>query len=191
MLSRLVSRYWFLLPLLIVVVIAVDRLEEPVFIEVEETIDMRQTRSDYYLAQFRSRKFGPGGQIEYTVEGETLAHYPHNDRSEITAPRVELLREDTHWQIQSDTGQFDPDPDLFTLSGDVIVKRVALSGAPVTIRTSTLSIATESNEVSTDAAIELSAPTWQLQAIGLKSAIDDGKLSLLSNVIGHYQVPEP
>lgn len=189
MLTRLLSRYWLLLPLLILVVVVVDRVEEPEAFVIEETINMRETRSDYYMAEFRSRKYDSNGQIEYTVEGETLAHYPQSDRSEITAPRVELHREGAQWQIESNSGQFDTNPDLFTLQGNVIVKRQAASSDPLTIRTSSLTVATESNEVSTEARIEISAPTWQLQATGLKSAIDQGKLTLLSDVIGRYEVP--
>lgn len=189
MLARLLSRYWLLLPLLIIVVVVVDHVEEPEVFVLEETIDMRETRSDYYMSEFRSRKYDVNGQIEYTVTGDTLAHYPHNDRSEITAPRVELHREDAQWQIESNSGLFDTNPDLFTLNGNVIVKRQAEATDPLTIRTNSLTVATESNEVSTDAKIEISAPTWQVQAVGLKSAIDQGKLILLSDVIGRYEVP--
>jgi len=189
MLTRLLSRYWLLLPLLILVVVVIDRVEEPEVFEIEETINMRDTHSDYYMAEFRSRKYDSAGQIEYTIEGDTLAHYPHNDRSEITAPKVELNREGAQWQIESNSGLFDTNPDLFTLLGDVVVKRQADTSEPLTIRTSSLTVATESNEVSTDAMIEISAPTWNLQATGLKSAIDQGKLMLLSDVIGRYEVP--
>lgn len=188
-LTRLLSRYWLLLPLLIIVVVVLDRVEEPKAFELEETINMRETRSDYYLSEFRSRKYDANGQIEYTIVGDTLAHYPNNDRSEITAPRVELNREGARWRIESNSGLFDTNPDLFTLHGNVVVTRQSGAADPVTIRTNTLTVATESNEVSTDASIEISAQTWRLQAKGLKSAIDQGKLTLLSDVIGRYEVP--
>lgn len=189
MLSRLLSHYWLLIPLMIIVVVVVDRIEAPEVFDVEETIDMSETRSDYYLADFSSRKYDDLGQVEYTVQGETLAHYPISDRSEITGPRIELHREGVHWQIQSDNGIFDTNPDLFTLQGDVLVQRSSADSDPVTIRTNSLTIATESNEVSTDAVIEIIAPAWHLQATGLKSAIDQGKLTLLSEVTGRYEVP--
>ena len=189
MLSRLLSRYWLLIPLMIIVVVAVDRIEAPEIFDVEETIDMRETRSDYYMADFSSRKYDNQGQVEYTIQGETLAHYPRSDRSEVTEPRVELHRAGVQWQIQSNNGIFDTNPDLFTLQGDVIVERSTANSDLVTIRTSSLTVATESNEVSTDAMIEISAPAWRLQATGLKSAIDQGKLTLLSDVTGRYEVP--
>lgn len=189
--TRLLSRYWLLLPLLVVVVVGLERIETPAPFVVEETIDMRQTQSDYYLADFRSQKFTSDGELEYTVEGDTLAHYPHDDRSEIVSPRVELHRSGTHWQISSHNGVFNTEPDLFTLAGDVVINRAAPGSRPVTIRTSTLTVAIETNEVLTDAPIQVSAPTWHLQATGMKSTIDDGKLSLLADVVGRYEIPGP
>ena len=192
-LSRLFSRYWFVPILLVLVVIAVDRIDPPESVEVEETINMSETRSDYYMADFSTRKYTADGQLEYSVQGETLAHYQHNDRSEITAPRVKLHRPDTIWQISSLQGSFDTEPELFTLEGDVLVERISSSPEvfPVTIRTSSISVATATNEVRTDQPIEITAHTWHLQAVGLESAIDGGTLSLLSNVTGRYEVTNP
>lgn len=189
MFTRLLSRYWLLLPLLVIVVIAVDRIETAPVIEVEETIDMRQTRSDYYMADFSTRKFRTDGSIEYTIRGETLAHYPDNDRSEIIAPRIELNRPKATWNISSLKARFDTDPDLFTMQGEVIMHRLRSESDPVTITTSELTIATESNQVSTNADIEIVSEHWALKATGMRSAIDDGTLTLLSSVSARYEVP--
>lgn len=191
MLTRLLSRYWLLLPLLILVVIAVDRIETPPVIETEETIDMRQTQSDYYMAEFKTRKFRTDGSIEYTVQGETLAHYPDNDRSEIIAPRIELNRPGATWDISSLKGRFDTNPDLFTMQGEVVMHRRKSKSDPITITTEQLTVATESNQVSTDADIEIESAHWALKATGMTSAIDDGTLTLLSSVSARYEVPQP
>lgn len=187
--SRIFTRYWFLLPLLLVVVIILDRVEEPTTIATEETINMSETRSDYYMTEFSTRKFDANGRVEYIVHGETLAHYPDDDRSEVVAPRIELHRPDAIWKIQSRNGRFDKDPNVFSLEGDVIVNRQREGFDPVTIKTTALSVATDTNIVSTDQVIEILAPTWRLQATGLSSAIDDGKLTLHSQVSGRYEVP--
>lgn len=189
MLTRLLSRYWLLLPLLILVVIALDRIETPPVIETEETIDMRETQSDYYMAEFKTRKFRSDGSIEYTIQGETLAHYPDNDRSEIIAPKIELNRPGATWDISSIKGRFDTNPDLFTMQGDVIMHRRRSDIDPITITTHQLTVATESNLVSTDADIEIVSAHWALKATGMTSAIDDGTLTLLSSVSARYEAP--
>lgn len=189
MLTRLLSRYWLLLPLLVLVVIAVDRIETPVVIETEETIDMRQTRSDYYLADFKTQKFRADGSIEYTIQGETLAHYPDNDRSEIIAPQIELNRPGAIWDISSSTARFDTNPDLFTMQGEVVMHQRRSNADPITITTEQLTVATESNLVSTVADIEIVSAHWALKATGMTSAIDEGTLSLLSSVSVRYEAP--
>lgn len=189
MLTRFLSRYWLLLPILVLVVIAVDRIEAPETIATEETINMRETRSDYYMADFRTRKFRADGTVEYTIQGNTLAHYPQNDRSEIIAPKMHLNRPGATWDISSSSGRFDTDPDLFTLQGEVVMQRRRNDGEPITITTDVLMVETDSNQVSTAAPIEIVSAHWALKAIGMTSAIDDGKLTLLSEVSARYEVP--
>ena len=204
--AHLVTRYWLLLPLLICVVALLDRVEQPDVIGIEDTINMSDTHSDYYMSEFRARRFGTDGQIEYIVAGETLAHYPLDDHSKITAPRLELRRENVLWIVESASGRYDPTPDLFTLRGDVVIKRTlqpseldstksdteqwqAVDEDTLVMTTDSLRIATESNLVETDDTVNITAPTWQLQATGLRTAIDEGQLNLLSNVIGRYEMP--
>ena len=192
MMKRLVTRYWLLLPLLILAVVLLDRVERPDEVETEETIDMRQTQSDYYLSDFQTRRFGEDGKIEYVVAGDTLAHYPDDDRSEITAPKIELRRDGVLWLVDSNTGRYDPAPRLFTLQGKVTIERILTDDdqGSITLHTESLRIATQENIVETNDQVQIVAPTWQLQSTGLRSGIDDGQLSLLSNVIGRYEVPD-
>ena len=192
MLMRLISRYWLLVPLLLLAIVIRDWVETtPTLVEVEETIDMSETQSDYYLEKFKTRKFDSQGNIEYEVTGQTLAHYPADDRSEITKPSVVLHREAVQWKVDSTLGLLKRDPAIFTLQGDVVVKRQTPTGEPLTIRTEELSILTDDNEVRTDKPIEIIAETWQLRSVGLQSSINEGKLNLLSSVTGRYEVAKP
>jgi len=192
MLMRLISRYWLLVPLLLLAIVIRDWVETtPTLVEVEETIDMSETQSDYYLEQFKTRKFDTSGNIEYEVSGNTLAHYPIDDRSEITKPSVVLHRDEVRWKVDSTLGLLKKNPAVFTLQGDVVVQRESPLGEPLTIRTEELSILTDDNEVRTDKPIEIVAETWQLRSIGLQSSLNEGKLNLLSTVRGRYEVGKP
>ncbi len=189
MLMRLISRYWLIVPLLLLAIVIRDWVETtPETIEVEDTIDMSATKSDYYLEQFSTRKFDGSGNIEYEVTGQTLAHYPIDDRSEITQPSVVLHRDAVQWTIGSKIGQLLKNPSVFTLQGDVVLKRESTNNEVLTIRTEEISILTDENEVKTDKPIEIVAETWQLSAIGLQSSLNEGKLNLLSSVTGRFEV---
>lgn len=189
MIMRLISRYWLLVPLLMLAIVIRDWVETtPELIAVEDTIDMSATQSDYYLEQFSTRKFDATGSIEYEVTGQSLAHYPTDDRSEITKPSVVLHREAIQWKIDSSLGQLQKDPAIFTLQGDVIVRRETSQNSPVIMRTEEISILTDDNEVRTDKPIEIIAETWHLRSTGLQSSLNEGKLNLLSQVTGRYDV---
>jgi lipopolysaccharide export system protein LptC len=189
--SRWLSRYWLLIPLILLTVVVRNWVETPSTVPVEETIDMRASEADYYLEEFITKKFDGTGNIEYIVRGDTLSHYPASDSSEIFAPEVELHRPEVTWQIHSIRGRFEHASQMFTLEGGVTLQRRSSSGDPMLIRTENLSVLIAANEVRTGQPIEIIADTWQLSAVGMQSAIDEGKLTLLSNVTGHFDVASP
>ena len=188
-LTRMLSRYWLLVPLLLLVLVARNWVEEtPTSADAESTIDMQATQSDYYLEDFVTQKFSIDGALEYEVSGNTLLHYPEDNRSEITKPDVTLHRPPVTWKVVSEKGMLVKDPEIFTLQGDVRVERIAQNQSVVQILTKDLSINTQSNLLSTTSKVTIDAETWNLEADGLQSSIDSGKLNLLSNVKGHYEV---
>ncbi len=188
-LTRLLSRYWPLVPLLLLVLVARNYVEDaPTSVAAESTIDMQATQSDYYLEDFVTQKFSLSGALEYEVSGDTLLHYPEDNRSEINNPDLTLHRSSVTWKVVSDKGLLVKNPEIFTLQGDVRVERTAQNQAAVQILTKDLSIDTQSNLLSTASKVTIDAETWQLEADGLQSSLDSGKLNLLSNVKGHYEV---
>lgn len=189
---RWVLRYWPIVPLIILAVWARNWVEDrPATFVVEETINMRETQSDYYLEEFTTRKFDTAGMLQYRVSGKSLLHFPEDGRSEITAPNVILLREGIRWDITSARGQMLREPDTFTLIGNVQIERAGESVDSMSIRTESLSVHTDNNEVSTDQPIEVIANGWRMRSVGLQSKLDDGKLIFLSEVTGHYDVATP
>jgi len=188
-LTRVLSRYWLLVPLLIIAIVARDWVEAPVVAEDEETIDMKDTRSDYYLEEFITRKFASNGSLEYELHGQSLAHYPEDDHSKIIKPIMTMHRPAASWHLVSSEGRFDTNPDVLTLQGDVTMQRLSNQDESITITTRDLQVETDNNRVTTDQAITIKAANWRLDAIGLQSAIDEGKLTLVSQVTGRYDPP--
>ena len=189
---RWILRYWPIVPLIVVAVLARNWVEDrPDSVVVEETINMQETQSDYYLEEFTTRKFDATGTLQYRVSGKSLLHFPEDGRSEITAPNVILLREGIRWDITSAKGEMLREPDTFTLFGNVQIERAGGENNSVSIRTESLSVSTHNNEVSTDQPIEVIASGWRMRSVGLQSKIDDDTLIFLSEVTGHYDVATP
>lgn len=187
--TRVLSRYWLLVPLIIIAIVVRDWVEAPATVADEATIDMKDTRSDYYLEEFVTRKFASNGSLEYELHGQSLAHYPEDDHSQIIKPVMTMHRPAASWHLVSGEGRFDTDPDVLTLQGDVTMQRLSDNDESITITTTDLQVETENNLVKTDKAITIKAPNWRLDAVGLQSAIDEGKLNLVSQVTGRYDPP--
>ena len=125
----LLSRYWLLVPLILVAIVARNFVERPETFVVEETVDMRRSEADYYLEDFTTRRFDANGALEYVVAGDSLSHFPDDDVSEVVAPRVELRRPGAVWRVNAERGRLETDPDVFTLLGEVRLERVVLDAA--------------------------------------------------------------
>lgn len=187
---RQIYRYWILIPLILLVIIAREWAEEaPVVETVEDTVDMTETRADYYLEKFETRKLDAKGKPEYVITGETLVHYPADDSSEIEQPNLTLHRNNAVWVMDSLKGRLTKNPDIFRLEGAVTMRRLESNiAAPMTITTSDLEIQTASNIVSSDQPIEVESTNWTLKSHGFESRIDEGLLFLHDQVEGHYDV---
>ncbi len=182
-------RYWYIVPLLLIALLARDWAEDPEDAPPEETIDMTSTRADYYLEEFETRKLNADGSPEYTLNGATLIHYPADDVSEINWPDLTLYQTDSTWNLVSKQGLLTTNPDIFTLQGAVTMQRAPTEALPaIVIKTSNLRVHTVNNIVATDDEIEIRSVSWTLRARGLESRIDDGTLSLLAEVEGHYEL---
>lgn len=197
--SRLLARYWLLVPLLLGTLLVRDWVEEPEGLVPEEPLEIQRLRADYYLQDFTTRRYDASGALEYLIRGDTLSHYPEDGRAEIDRPRMELHRDGASWSVRADDGTLVRDPtDTVTLSGDVRLERTALPDPAgleppprLEVRAADLSIAIDANEVSTDGPVEVSSPGWRLSAVGLRSSLDAGKLDLRSEVSGRYEVVAP
>lgn len=184
-------RYWYLVPLVLMALVARDWVEDPVLEPVEETIDMTRTRADYYLEEFITRKLNADGLPEYTVNGESLIHYPADDVSEIIWPNLTLHQGESEWRVVSKKGRLVTNPDIFTLEGAVTMQRAATEELPaIVIQTSDLRVHTADSFVQTDQQIQLTSPNWTLKSTGFESKFNTGTLTLLSEVEGHYEIPE-
>ncbi|PID62735.1 MAG: LPS export ABC transporter periplasmic protein LptC [Gammaproteobacteria bacterium] len=209
--QRLIQRYWWLAPLLLLTVVLLDQNDNPAPVANETVTDMRTGEADYYLESFTTRHFDATGKLVYLAHGDSLGHFPDDDHSEIERPVIELTRRDSKWLIDAPRGRFDPDPDTFRLEGGVTIRRLpfaavndaddnhrktheaeareAIASEPVTIRTETVAVATEANEVHTDAPVSVAGAGFELNALGMSSAIDSGNLALHGDVRATYQPP--
>lgn|GEM_PF-555816 len=221
--SRFLSGYWLLVPLLLFAIVVRNWVESPETLLPDEPLTMQRLQADFYLEDFTTRRFDADGQLQYLLSGRSLSHFPQGDRAEIVEPRLQLNEPSLRWSMRASGGRLSRSPDVITLLEDVVLRREPLDGLPigepvvvdpvadpvagtrselpderatddpsmrrtVVIRTSDLSIALDSRDVSTDQRVRVEAPGMLLEATGLRTSTSEGKLDLLSNVTARYDV---
>lgn len=192
--SRFLSGYWLLVPLLLVAILVRNYVEAPDTLVLDEPLTMQDMRADYYLEDFTTRRFDADGRLEYRLTGDTLSHYPDDGRAEIEQPRLTMRQPEAVWTMRAGSGRLTRRPDVVTLLDDVFLERASLideQAGPLRLSTSDLSVELASRDVRTSQPVRIEAPGLQLEAIGLQSSMAAGKLELLSNVTGRYDVATP
>lgn len=185
------SRYWLIVPLLLAAILIGNWVEEPATLVPESPMAIASSPADYLLEDFTTRHYAANGTLEYVLIGESLAHYPDDGRAEITRPSVTMQRDIAEWSVTAETGRLTREPDVVTLIGEVNIDRRVngdTSNHPVSILARNVRIALDDDYLSTEDPVVIEAPGMVVEANGLQSSINEGKLELHSGVTARYEV---
>ncbi len=190
-LSRWMSRYWLLVPLILAAILIRNWVEDPATLLPEAPMTISESQADYLLEDFSTRHFDETGTLAYRLEGTRLAHFPDDGRAEVTLPALTLTREPAVWHVTADKGHLTREPDIFTLLGSVRINRTlndSESSVPMTILGSNVAIALDTDELHTNDPVRIETPGMIVEANGLQSSVKAGKLELHSGVSARYEV---
>ncbi len=151
--------------------------------------NMADLEADYFLEQFNTVRYDLSGNPEYILTGDSLLHYPSRNASELIAPTLLLQRsKQPSWTLESNTGWFEEDDESLQLQGDVFIVRGQFEDQPpLSITASQVTVRTRDRTVESKTDVEIHSRDWVLRSRGFKSDLNNGKLSLLSNVRARYE----
>ena len=148
--------------------------------------------ADYYLNGVQATSMGPDGLPRRRLSAQRMAHFPRDDRVELSAPQLELYGAGTlQWRIQASRGTVRDQGRRLTLSDGVQMQRQDASA--LSLRTDHLNILPNQHLARTDAPIRLTRehPRARLDAVGMEVHTDQGALLLKSQVRGSYEPTQP
>ena len=157
------------------------------------TTPSNRSAPDYYVEQFNFIRISKTGEANYRITGQRLVHQPREDQYEITEPRIiGIDQEKTPMKVRATRAviqQKAPSPysntmeDQIQLYGDVQVERSSkIRAQNILLRTSYLLFLPDQDLMRSDAAVTLSTPHSEANAIGLIVDHAKGKIELLSKV---------
>ncbi len=155
--------------------------------------DRQAPRPDFFLDDFVLIAMDEQGVPKHRVSAPHMVHYRDDDSAEVQQPFVEIFRADLpDWQIRAQRGWIGTGASEVQLTGDVVVQRLAdPRHPPLTLRTEMLQARPDDHYLETDQAVTFLSPGWKVQALGMRSWLNEGRTVLLSEVRGIHEPETP
>jgi LPS export ABC transporter protein LptC len=147
---------------------------------------------DYYGEGLTNRTFDDNGELEQQFDAQRSVHYPSQRFTELTQPKVKTIADDGEiWLIQSLSGVHFEDEKKLILQQNVQISPAASSSLnspddAAIIRTSKLTLFTQSKIAKTDQPVEVTTLSRRLDAVGMIINIDQQRVEFLSQVKAKY-----
>lgn len=146
---------------------------------------------DYFLTNFNATIMNKNGTPHYILKGSRLEHFPDDGSIDIILPKINLFRSAlSPWNMRSDKARILNKGDLVYLNGKVHMQRPqSATETEIKLETSNLTIKADIDYAETRDAVFIQSTKHHLKAVGMRVYLEDGRLELLSNVEGFYNVP--
>jgi lipopolysaccharide export system protein LptC len=160
-------------------------------VEVEEPKEKRHHKEgspDYYMEDFTIIMMDEVGKPKQRLVSDKMLHFPHDDSTELTKPRLKVFKENSEpWYISANRGLISSDGDLILLKGDVVLDRPAETKLDaLRLTTTELHIRPKDQYAETDKPVLLTGRGNKTSAVGMRVYLKQGKMHLLSRVRGTY-----
>lgn len=88
---------------------------------------------DFIVSEINIRHFGAAGEQKQSLLAATMTHYPDDDSTHITEPRLTYYKGRQNTRMSAATARFTQDNKKLFLHGDVRLVKPAFQGLPATV----------------------------------------------------------
>lgn len=158
----------------------------------QDNNDIASLLPDYYGEGLRNRSFGSSGSFERQFNARRSVHYPAQKLIEFSQPKVTTVADDNEvWIIQSLAGIHYEEDQRLVLQQDVQIAplndpETANSRDDIIIRTSELTLLSQSKIAKTDKPVEVISTQGRIDAVGMIIRLDQQRIEFLSKVKAKY-----
>lgn len=110
---------------------------------------------DFWIDQLTMRRFDPQGAVQHTLDATRLVHYPDDDTTLVSNPRVTLFRGDTQATMTANSALLDKPGDRVRLQDAVRVVKTDPGGSSIVIDTSILDVFPDEETARTDVPVTI------------------------------------
>ncbi len=188
------SRLHYFITLLFVVMVAAfaNWLLHAIQQKTEQQATVLRHEPDYFADMVTARVFNADGSLHYRLQSRRLDHYPDDDTLHLLTPELELFTpEQAPWFLVAEEGIVHDDGQRIDLNGAVDIRQPGDERTATRLRTRDLRIDTRRDYAETDAAVELTRGYHRTTATGMRASLALGRLELLADTRGYYDVAHP
>lgn len=175
----------FIVPIIVAVLLLTNRQLEQ--LPQPEPKDVGQVESDYYLREVHITNMASNGTIEDELISELLTHYPHDDHSDLTAPRFRIHRANGEqlW-AESRTGVIYGEERMVLKQAVRIEQRASNNRTTSRIESSEIEFERATKKVSSRVPVTITGDNYTIVAGAMTLLSNDKQLYLTEGVEGHY-----
>lgn len=186
------SAFWFLLMVLGLLAMLTLWVKQAVQMPEPRPDGSRRHDPDFMLTNFSTLKTDINGVLRHRLEAAKMVHYPDDDSTELTRPRLVMYSADKpSISFSGDHGLVTSDGKEVFVTGNVqVVQAATKQKGELTLRTDHLHIIPDDEIAKTDRPVTITqAPKTVIRGIGMLYNKKQGTLELHKAVRVHYERP--
>lgn len=143
---------------------------------------------DYFFEDFVLTSMNAEGKPKHKLSGSRMVHFPDDDTTEIDQPELEIyINLIPTWKIVANHGWISSGGDEVRLDGNVRIQRYGLQEEDaIHVVTEVMLVKPDQEYAETDHQVVVTGRSMQIQAVGMRVYLDEGRVELLSQVKGVY-----
>lgn len=164
-------------------------LDHQVRVEEPAHPSLRRHDPDYLVSNFITTTYNKEGKAELVLSAAQMVHYPDDDSTELTLPRVLQARpSQPRMTVRAERGKVSREGDEIFLHDNVLLVREAHEAHPeARMTTSFLHILRDRALVRTDRQVRFEEPGRSLTGRGMEYRNDTRELFLRSDVVARFE----
>jgi lipopolysaccharide export system protein LptC len=149
----------------------------------------RRHDPDYYVVNFTTTTYNPDGAAETRMSAERMVHYPDDDTTELTAPRVVQTKPDQpKVTVRADRGKLSRDGEDIFLYDNVVLEREGGAGhTAAKLTTDYLQVVRDRSLVRTDREVKIEEEARSLYGRGMEYNNETRHFTLNDDVRGRFE----
>ena len=150
---------------------------------------LRRHDPDYLVVNFTTTTYNREGAAESSLSADRMVHYPDDDSTELTAPRVVQTKPDEpKMTVRADRGRLSRDGEDIYLYDNVVLEREAGAGkSAARLTTEYLQVVRDRSLLRTDREVTIVEETSSISGRGMEYSSETQHFTLNANVRARFE----